>query len=70
MLRSTMGHDFMRDYAQSVGKETRMHRFGKDSGIAAVALSVVGEDASFMTGQALAGGRTACHGLVERTGPV
>ena len=60
----------MRGYTESVRKETRMHSFGKDSGIAAVAFSVVGEYVSFMTGQALAGGPTACHGLVERTGPV
>ena len=60
----------MRDYAESVRKETKMHRFGKAFGIATAASSVAGEDASFVAGQALAGGRTACHGLVERMGPV
>ncbi len=72
MLRSTMGHDFMRDYAQSVRKETRMYRFGKASGIAALAFSVSGEDASLVIGQPLsrAGGRTAGHRLVDRMGRV
>ncbi len=72
MLRSTMGHDFMRDYAHSVRKETRMYRFGKASGIAALAFSVSGEDASLVIGQAfsLAGGRTAGHRRVDRMGLV
>jgi hypothetical protein len=64
----------MRGYTESVRKETKMHRFGKASGIAAVAFSVAGAVASFVTGQALAGaGRPNAghsHRLLERMGLV
>lgn len=49
-----------------------MYRFGKASGIDALAFSVSGEDASLVIGQAfsLAGGRTAGHRRVDRMGLV
>jgi len=72
LLRSTIGHDFMRDYAESIRAETKMQRFGAPEEIASVAFFLAGADSSFMTGQALVvdGGYTAghSHGLVELMG--
>ena len=72
LLRNTVGHDFMRDYRESIRAETKMQRFGAPGEIAAVAFFLAGSDSSYMTGQALVvdGGYTAghSHGLVELMG--
>lgn len=72
LFRNTVGHDFMRDYRESIRTQTKMQRFGKPEEIASVAFFLAGGDASFMTGQALVvdGGYTAghSHGLVELMG--
>jgi NAD(P)-dependent dehydrogenase (short-subunit alcohol dehydrogenase family) len=72
LFRNTVGHDFMKDYRESIRAQTKMQRFGKPEEIAAVAFFLAGADSSFMTGQSLVvdGGYTAghSHGLVELMG--
>jgi NAD(P)-dependent dehydrogenase (short-subunit alcohol dehydrogenase family) len=72
LFRNTVGHDFMRDYRESIRTQTKRQRFGRPEEIAAVAFFLAGTDSSFMTGQALVvdGGYTAghSHGLVELMG--
>ena len=72
LFRNTVGHDFMRDYRDSIRAETKMQRFGAPGEIASVACFLAGSDSSYMTGQALVvdGGYTAghSHGLVELMG--
>jgi len=72
LLRSTIGHEFMRDYQDSIRAETKMQRFGRAEEMAGVAFFLASQDSSFMTGQALVadGGYTAghSHGLVELMG--
>lgn len=72
LFRNTVGHDFMKDYRESIRTQTKMQRFGKPEEIAAVAFFLAGADSSFVTGQALVvdGGYTAghSHGLVELMG--
>lgn len=61
MLRSTMGHDFMRDDAERAHKETRMHRLSTTSEMAGVSFFLaVEEDRSFVTRHR--------HGLLELLG--
>lgn len=72
LFRSVMDHDFMADVKADIRRETKLGRFGQPEEIAAVACFLASDDASFVTGQAIAvdGGYTAghSHGIVEMMG--
>lgn len=74
LLRSVMDLDFMAEVKADVKRETKLGRLGKPGEIASLALFLASEDASFVTGQAIAadGGYTAghSHGIVEMMGLV
>lgn len=74
LLRATLDHDFMADYKKAVTSEAKLGRLGKPEEIAGAAYFLASDDASFVTGQALAvdGGYTAghAHGLVDMMGLV
>lgn len=74
MFRQVMYAEGMDAYREDVRQQHKLGRFGRAEEIASVAFFLAGEDASFVTGQAIAvdGGYTAGHGhgLVELMGLV
>lgn len=74
LFQDVMDLDFMADVKQDVRRETKLGRFGRPEEIAGVAYFLASDDASFVTGQAIAadGGYTAghSHGIVEMMGLV
>lgn len=72
LLRSVMDMEGMEDFRKDVEYQHKLGRFGRPEEIAGAAFFLASEDASFVSGQALAvdGGYTAghSHGLVELMG--
>ncbi len=72
LLRSVMDMEGFEEYREAIREQHKMGRFGEAREIASVALFFAGDDASFVTGQALAvdGGYTTGHsyGLVKMMG--
>lgn len=72
MSQAVFGYDFMQDFKRGVEHEAKLGRLGQPAEIAATAAFLASDDASFITGQAIAvdGGYTAghSHGLVELMG--
>jgi len=74
LLESVMGIEAMREQRERVREQHKLGRFGKPEEIAGAAVFLVSEDASFVSGQALAvdGGFTAgkSFGVAEMLGLV
>ncbi|HYF44901.1 MAG TPA: SDR family oxidoreductase, partial [Acidimicrobiales bacterium] len=72
LLRSILDRDHMAVYKERIREQHELGRFGTPEEIAAVAAFFVSDDASFVTGQALAvdGGFTSGHsfGIKELMG--
>jgi NAD(P)-dependent dehydrogenase (short-subunit alcohol dehydrogenase family) len=72
LLASVMDH--MPDFREDIGRQVKLGRFGEPSEIAAAALFLASDEASYITGQSLVvdGGYTAghSHGIVELLGLV
>lgn len=72
LFREVVDLDFMADFKEDIRHATKLGRFGQPEEIAGAAFFLASDDASFMTGQAIAvdGGYSAghSHGLVELMG--
>lgn len=72
MFEETLGHEAMSEYRERIRRQHKLGRFGEADEIAAAARFLISDDASFITGQALAvdGGFSCGHsyGMLEMMG--